>query len=93
MTRRTEALLAVLLIFCCLTGCAADVGGTRAGRTATIVAAKTTPTPSYPTIPASATTLGGSVVSFDKKFGANNCCYRNGWQYQGPFGQQRLTII
>src|SRR6478735_391659 len=40
-----------------------------------------------PNIPQSATTLGGSVVSFDKKFGANNCCFENGWTYQGPYGQ------
>jgi len=39
-----------------------------------------------PNIPESATTLGGSVVSFDKKFGASNCCYVNGWNYQGPYG-------
>lgn len=69
-----------------LAGCA-DIGGTQAGRTTTIVATKTTPTPSAPTVSQNAVTLGGSVAAFDKKFGANNCCFENGWTYQGPYGQ------
>lgn len=40
-----------------------------------------------PNIPQSATTLGGSVVAFDTKFGASNCCFENGWTHQGPYGQ------
>jgi hypothetical protein len=32
-----------------------------------------------PTINANAAILGGSVVAFDRKFGADNCCYENGW--------------
>lgn len=39
-----------------------------------------------PTIPQSTAILGGSVFAFDKKFGANNCCYLNGWNYQGQYG-------
>lgn len=27
------------------------------------------------------------MYAFDKKFGDSNCCYRNGWDYQGPYGQ------
>src|SRR6266700_151119 len=37
-----------------------------------------TPTP-HPKINANAAILGGSVVAFDRKFGADNCCYLNGW--------------
>lgn len=30
--------------------------------------------------------LGGSWQAFDNLFGDNNCCYLNGWDYQGPYG-------
>lgn len=100
MRVRTGHILTILTILTMLTllgslcACAADTGtGTQSSLTPAATAPMRTPTPSKPTIPASATTLGGSVVSFDKKFGANNCCYRNGWQYQGPFGQQMWTGI
>jgi hypothetical protein len=46
-----------------------------------------------PPIPQSAVTLGGSVFAFDKKYGASNCCYLNGWTYQGPFGQKMWTGV
>ncbi len=39
-----------------------------------------------PTISINAATLGGSVKAFDNKFGDNNCCREDGWDYQGPFG-------
>jgi hypothetical protein len=73
-------MLAVLAI---LSACASEStppAGANSAPTPTV-------TPSKPTVLASAVTLGGSVVAFDKKFGANNCCFENGWTYQGPYGQ------
>lgn len=40
-----------------------------------------------PGIPQATAILGGSVFAFDKRFGATNCCFENGWTYQGPYGQ------
>jgi hypothetical protein len=73
--------------------CACGVGTTIDAPAQPITTPAPTSTPSKPTIPQSATTLGGSVVSFDKKFGASNCCYLNGWTYQGSFGQQMWTGV
>lgn len=39
-----------------------------------------------PGIPEATAVLGGSVSAFDKRLGPNNCCYANGWTYQGPYG-------
>lgn len=97
MTRRTGVLLAILALLTVLGSLSACGVGTVIDAPpqtiTTPVTTPTTPTPSKPTIPQSATTLGGSVVSFDKKFGASNCCYNNGWTYQGPFGKQMWTGV
>lgn len=90
LTRRTGVLLTILTLLTVL-GSLSACGYTTIidappQTITTPVTTPTTPTPSIPTIPQSATTLGGSVVSFDKKFGASNCCYENGWQYHGPYG-------
>lgn len=76
--------IAVLLL-CSFSACA-DVGGIQGdGNTAPLAAP--TATPKGPTIPQTSAVLGGSVFAFDKRFGANNCCYDNGWTYQGAYSQ------
>ncbi len=42
--------------------------------------------PPKPVINLSLAVLGGSIHAFDQKFGANTCCYRNGWTPpHGPY--------
>jgi hypothetical protein len=46
-----------------------------------------TPTPKptpLPMVDASLAVLGGSVNTFDNKFGDNNCCHENGWDISNP---------
>jgi hypothetical protein len=81
------ALLTMSTLLGSLSACAADTAIYSSPPNITITTPVTTPTPSVPTIAQSAVTLGGSVVAFDKKFGANNCCFENGWDYKGPYGQ------
>lgn len=90
MTWRTRALLAILAFLTVLGSLSA------CGHDDAVLLGATAPTATplkQPNIPQSATTLGGSVVSFDKKFGASNCCYLKGWTYQGPFGQKMWTGV
>jgi hypothetical protein len=83
--RRIALALTALVAVWGVAGCA-DTGDTQALSTPTARAPAATSTPTKPTIPQNAVLLGGSVFAFDKKFGASNCCYRNGWDYQGPYG-------
>lgn len=88
-------MLACLLIG--LSGCTAEtsaagtitIEGSQSA-SPTVPAFKTpgaTPTATpLPTISPSSPILGGSWQAFDNLFGASNCCYENGWNYQGPFG-------
>lgn len=87
-THRRLFALSVLLLVCGLSvyGCA-DTGGTQTSGSVTYGSVTPTATPKGGTIPQTSAVLGGSVVAFDKKFGASNCCYENGWTYQGPYGQ------
>jgi hypothetical protein len=78
-----------LLLICSLSACA-DAGGTTvsaSGATPPATASTPTATPLGGIIPQTSAVLGGSVFAFDKKFGANNCCFENGWTYQGPYGK------
>jgi hypothetical protein len=48
---------------------------------------RATPTvTSLVTISPDSPTLGGSWQAFDNLFGNSDCCYQNGWNYQGQFG-------
>lgn len=91
MTRRTGVLLVILALLTVLSSLSACADDTT--RRASVPPGTTTPTPSNSTIAQNAITLGGSVVAFDTKFGAGNCCFENGWTYQGPFGQQMWTGV
>jgi hypothetical protein len=79
---RTLLALVLLLAVCGLAACADGSGSVTYGS----VPATATATPKGPTIPQTAAVLGGSVFAFDKKLGASNCCYENGYTYQGPYG-------
>lgn len=39
-----------------------------------------------PSISLTSPILGGSGQAFYTLYGQNNCCYKNGWNYQGPYG-------
>ncbi len=81
----------MLTLVCSLSACA-DARGTQASGTPTtltrtVSTTAPTTTPSGPIIPQTSAILGGSVIAFDKEFGSKNCCYDNGWTYQGPYGK------
>lgn len=95
MRQRSGLFLAVLAVLSLLIGlcaCATDTA-TQTSVPPADATAVTIPTPAVPIIAQNAITLGGSVVAFDNKFGAGNCCFENGWTYQGPFGQQIWTGV
>ena len=72
---------------CALTARTPPAGSVTYGQSAASTPSSPTATPKGGVIPQGAATLGGSVFAFDKKFGANNCCFENGWTYQGPYSQ------
>lgn len=84
-----ELMFIALLLICSLSACADAGGTTPSASSATPPAPASTPTatPRGGIIPQTSAVLGGSAFAFDKKFGANNCCFENGWTYQGPYGQ------
>ena len=84
--------LTFLLTLYSLCGCALAAGTPPAGSVIYGKSAASTPptptaTPNGGVIAQGSAILGGSVFAFDKKFGANNCCFENGWTYLGPYGQ------
>ena len=94
MRQRTGLFLTVLtmLIMTTILGTLSACGAGDSTARPSLTSAPTS-TPSEPTIAQNALTLGGSVVAFDNKFGAGNCCFENGWTYQGSFGQQMWTGV
>ena len=85
--QRTRLLLTILALLTMstllgnLTACGHDDAVALGPTTPTATALK------QPNIPQNSPVLGGSVAAFDKKLGASNCCFENGWTYQGPYGQ------
>jgi hypothetical protein len=82
-----ELMFIALLLVCSLSACADARGTTASGATPPATATTAPATPRGGIIPKSSAVLGGSVFAFNKKFGASNCCFENGWTYQGPYSQ------
>ena len=82
------AILTLLTLLGSLCSCAGDtVASSRLPPVSNGTPSAPTTTPKGGTIPQASAVLGGSVFAFDKKFGANTCCFEDGWTYQGPYSQ------
>lgn len=85
--RRLTTVLCALLILVGVTSVGYATDSTTGSASGTPSSATRVPaaTPK-PAVAENAAVLGGAVYAFDSKFGSSNCCYRNGWDSQGPYG-------
>jgi hypothetical protein len=83
VVRGAVVLCAVILLGIMGAGCAAD---STVGASATSSVTHTPTATPLPAVKENAAVLGGAVYAFDNKLGSSNCCYRNGWDNEGPYG-------